>query len=117
VTTHPSGSLAVTIGGGIVAASGAALAWASTVSIPVVQAVALGGFLVRLAAIVGLLFALDTLGWFSPLAFGLAVVPFTLILLAYEAQLMMRGTGAELQIPADPAATAASRALAAREGH
>ena len=58
---------------------------------------------------------LDTLDWFSPLAFGLAVVPFTMLLLAYEAQLMLRGTGTELQIPADPAAVAAARELAARE--
>jgi hypothetical protein len=95
--------------------SGYLLAWASTVSINVVQGVALGGFFVRLGVIVGVMFGLNTLAWFSPIAFGLAVVPFTMLLLAYEAQLMLRGTGTELQIPADPAAIAAARELAARE--
>lgn len=97
------------------AAHGLSLAWASTVSVTAVHAVALGGFVVRLAVIVGVLFALNTLAWFSPLAFGLALVPATLLLLGYEARLMLRGVGAALQIPADPAAIRAERALAARE--
>lgn len=97
------------------AAHGLSLAWASTVSIPAVMAVALGGFVVRLGVIVGAMFALNTLGWFSPLAFGLAVVPATLLLLVYEARLAVRGVGGSLEIPADPAAVRAARALAARE--
>jgi len=99
------------------AAHGLSLAWASTVSVAAVHAVALGGFVVRLAVIVGVLFALNTFAWFSPLAFGLALVPATLLLLAYEARLMLRGVGAALQIPADPAAARAERALAAREAN
>jgi ATP synthase protein I len=97
------------------AAHGTSLAWASTISVAAVQAVALGGFVVRLGAIIGVLFALNTLGWFSPLAFGLAVVPATLLLLAYEARLAIGGLGADLQIPADRAAIRAGEALAARE--
>ena len=94
---------------------GVSLAWASTISIPVVFAVALGGFFFRLAIIVAAMFALNTLDWFSPVAFGLAVVPATLLLLAYEAQLVSRGLGGTLEIPADPAAARAHAELAARE--
>lgn len=91
------------------------LSWASSVSISAVHAVALGGVVVRLGAIVGLMFALNTTGWFSPLAFGIAVVPGTLALLAYEAKLTIGGLGATLQVPADPVAAQAAQALAARE--
>ena len=97
------------------AAHGWSLAWAATVSIPTVHAVALGGFALRLAVVVAVMFALNTLDWFSPLAFGLAVVPATLLLLVYEARLAIRGLGGLLQIPADPAAVRASETLAARE--
>jgi hypothetical protein len=94
---------------------GLSLAWASGVSVTAVHLVALVGVLVRLGAIVGLMFALDALAWFSPLAFGLAVVPGTLALLAYEARLALGGLGGALQIPADPAAARAAERLAARE--
>jgi hypothetical protein len=94
---------------------GASLAWASTISISAVFAVALGGFFFRLAIVVAAMFALNTLDWFSPVAFGLAVVPATLLLLAYEAQLVSRGLGGTLEIPADPAAARAHAELAARE--
>jgi len=97
------------------AAHGLSLAWASTISIPAVHAVALGGFALRLAVVVAVMFALNTLDWFSPLAFGLAVVPATLLLLVYEARLAIRGLGSSLQIPADPAAVRAAETLAARE--
>ena len=97
------------------AAHGLSLAWASTISIPTVHAVALGGFALRLAVVVVAMFALNALDWFSPLAFGLAVVPATLLLLVYEARLAIRGLGGSLQIPADPAAVRAAENLAARE--
>ncbi len=96
-------------------AHGASLAWASTVSIGAVMAVALGGFIVRLGLIVGAMFALNTLSWFSPTAFGLTVMPATMLLLAFEARLVTRGLGTALQIPADPAAMRAGVAMAARE--
>jgi hypothetical protein len=97
------------------AAHGWSLAWASTVSVGTVMGVALGGFALRLGIIVAAMFALNTLSWFSPVAFALAVVPATFLLLAYEAQLVSRGVGASLQIPADPAAARAGETLAARE--
>ena len=97
------------------AAHGWSLAWASTISVGTVMGVALGGFALRLGIIVAAMFALNTLSWFSPVAFGLAVVPATLLLLVYEAQLVSRGVGASLEIPADPAAARAGEAYAARE--
>jgi hypothetical protein len=97
------------------AVHGLSLAWASGISISAVHAVALGGVVVRLGVILGLLFLLDATAWFSPLAFGLAVVPGTLALLAYEAKLALGGMGGALQIPADPAAARAAEQLAARE--
>jgi len=97
------------------AAHGWSLAWASRISIVLVQAVALGGFVVRMGVILGVLFALDTLSWFSPLAFGLAVVPGTLALLVFETRLALRGMGGQLQIPADLAAVRARERLASRE--
>lgn len=95
-------------------AHGLSLAWASTVSPAAVMGTALGGFIVRLGIIVGVMVALDTLPWFSPLAFGLAVMPATLLLLGYEARLVAGGVGAQLEVPADPAATT-SLVPAARE--
>ncbi len=112
VASGPGAGASAAIGIAIVYANfavhGTSLAWASTISITAVHATAL---------IVGLMYALNTLAWFSPLAFGLAVVPGTLALLVYEARLTMRGLGATLQIPADPAAVRAAEALAARETH
>ncbi len=98
------------------AAHGWSLAWASRISIALVQGVALGGFVLRMAVVVGLLFALHALAWFSPVAFALAVVPGTIALLVFEARLALGGLGGTLQIPADPAAVRAAEALAAREG-
>lgn len=97
------------------AANGLSLAWASTISVVAVQAVAFGGFIVRLAVIIAAMVALNTLGWFSPVAFGLAVIPATMLLLAFEARLAIRGLGGSLQIPADASAARAGAALAARE--
>lgn len=92
------------------AAHGLSLAWASRISLAAVHAVAVGGFVVRLGALVGALFALSGLDWFSPLAFALTVVPATMLLLGYEAWHALRGVGAELEIPADPAAARAASA-------
>jgi ATP synthase protein I len=64
------------------------LAWAARISLTVLYAVALGGFILRLAAIVGILFALDLLTFFSPLAFTVAVIPATVLLIAFEMRLL-----------------------------
>lgn len=110
-----SAGLGVAIVAANFAVHGLSLAWASTISIPTVFAVALGGFVMRLGVIVAVMFALDLLAWFSPLAFGLAVVPATLLLLVLEARLVSRGLGGGLEIPADPAAARAGAVMAARE--
>lgn len=98
------------------AAHGLSLAWASRISVTAVHAVALGGVVLRLGVIVGMLFALDATAWFSPLAFLLAVVPATLLLLTFETNLVLgRRLGTGLDIPPDPAAVRAGERLAARE--
>ena len=111
-----SAGLAIAVVGLNFAAHGLSLAWAAGVSITAVQVVALGGFVVRMGVIVGLLFALDRLAWFSPLVFGLAAVAATVALLVYEARLALGGLGETLDIPPDRAATAAAERLKLREG-
>jgi hypothetical protein len=97
------------------AAHGLSLAWASRVSIPVLQGVALGGFVVRMGVIVVALVLLDRTAFFSPAIFGVVVVAGTLALLGYEARLVAGRLGGQLQIPPDPAAAAAGERLRARE--
>ncbi|MGH2676565.1 MAG: hypothetical protein ACRDKA_08075 [Actinomycetota bacterium] len=97
------------------AAHGLSLSWAATISIPVLQAVALGGFVVRMAVFVGALFALDRAPFFRPAIFAVAAVASILSLLVYETRLAVRGLGAGLRIPPDPAAAAAAERLRARE--
>jgi hypothetical protein len=115
----PSAAWSAALGVALVAlnfaAHGLSLAWASTISVSTVFAVALGGFVVRLGILVAAMFALNTIESFSPVAFALAVVPATVLLLAYEARLVSRGLGATLEIPAEPAAARAGSSLAARE--
>jgi hypothetical protein len=65
-------------------ASGLSLAWAAHVSPIAVYAVGLGGFALRLMVFFGILAALDTVSWFSPLSFTLAFMPATIALLVYE---------------------------------
>jgi hypothetical protein len=113
------GALSATIGVVVVvanfAAHGLSLAWASRISIPALQGVALGGFVVRMGVIVGALFLLDRASFFSPTVFGVVVVIATFVLLGYEAKLVAGRLGGQLQIPPDPAALAAGERLRARE--
>jgi hypothetical protein len=81
------------------AAHGMSLAWAARISLNVFAATAMGGFVLRLAAVVAVLVWLIRFDWFSPLAFGLAVVPATASLLAFEIRLLARGLGRELILP------------------
>jgi hypothetical protein len=115
----PAAGASATIGAVVVlgnfAAHGWSLAWASRISVALVQGVALGGFVVRMGVVLGLMFALNALPWFSPVAFGAAVVPGTIALLVLETRLALRGLGGALQIPADDAAVRAAERLAARE--
>jgi hypothetical protein len=65
-------------------AHGLSLAWAARISLVVLFAVGMGGFVVRLGVIVAIMFGLNQLGWFSPRAFAAAVVPGTIVLLVFE---------------------------------
>jgi drug/metabolite transporter (DMT)-like permease len=69
-------------------AYGRSLAWAARISPTMMFAVAMGGYVLRLALVVVVLLLLDRLAFFSPLAFGLAVLPSTLFVLAYELRLL-----------------------------
>jgi hypothetical protein len=79
--------------------NGLSLARAARISLVALHAVAMVGFVVRMGAILALMFLLNGFAFFSPLAFGLAVVPATLLLLAFEMKLLAGGLGTELQIP------------------
>jgi hypothetical protein len=97
------------------AAHGWSLAWAARISVTVLQIVALAGFVVRIGIVVALLFALDRLDFFSPLVFLLTVVAGTISLLVYEARLVARGLGGQLEIPPHPVMVRAAAKLAERE--
>jgi hypothetical protein len=75
---------------------GLSLARAARISLTALYGVALGGFVVRLGVIVALMFLLNRFEWFSALSFGLAVVPATVLLLAYEMKLLAAGLGSDL---------------------
>ncbi|HEY3211206.1 MAG TPA: hypothetical protein VGL18_15740 [Actinomycetota bacterium] len=81
------------------AANALLLSQAARISLTAYSAAVMGGFVLRLGVIVAIMFALNRLSWFSPLAFGLAVVPATILLLTYEMRLIAGGLGQELQIP------------------
>ncbi len=64
------------------------LAYAARISLVVLYAVALGGFIVRLMIFVVVIVALRQLDWFSTVAFIAAFVPATIALLALEIRLL-----------------------------
>jgi hypothetical protein len=86
-------------------AHGVSLAWAARRSLTALAAVAMGGFIVRLGAIVAVMFFLNRLSFFSPLVFGLTVVPATILLLIFEMKLLAGGLGSELRLPQKGAMT------------
>ncbi len=69
-------------------AHGLSMAWAARISPTLMMAVGLGGFGVRFGVLVGIMVLLNTLPWFSPVAFAAAVVPATVLLLAFEGKLI-----------------------------
>lgn len=77
-------------------AHGWSLAWAARISPVVLYAVALGGFIVRLGAIVAIIFGLERLPWFSIEWFLAALVPTTLALLAIEMKVLSGRLQADL---------------------
>ena len=110
-----SGLIAVAVVVANFAAHGLSLAWAAGVSIAAVHTVALGGFVLRMGVIVGLLFALDSTTFFSPVIFGVTAAVGTVALLVYEARLVGRGLGGQLDLPPDPAAVRAREVLRMKE--
>jgi|GEM_PF-719036 hypothetical protein len=85
-------------------AHGLSVARAARVSITALAAVAVAGVFVRLAAIVAIMAILkNSVASFSVLAFALAVIPATLVLLVFEMRLLANGLGSQLQIPPSPA--------------
>lgn len=84
-------------------AHGLSLAWAARISPTAVVGVGLGGFGVRLGAILVALVLLDRLSWFSPVAFAAALVPATILLLVFEAKVLSGRLQADLwRFPAGP---------------
>jgi len=67
-------------------AAALSVAWAARISPPILFAVAMGGFVVRLLVYTIALVLLNTLSWFSPLAFALTLVPTVIALLVVEAR-------------------------------
>ena len=72
------------------------VAWAARISPTILAIVALGGYLVRLIVYTLVLVGLNTLAWFSPLAFTLALMPTVIALLIYEARLLSGRLQADL---------------------
>ena len=62
------------------------VAWGARISPAILYAVAMGGFVIRLMIYTIALVLLNTLSWFSPLAFALALVPTVIALLVVEAK-------------------------------
>jgi hypothetical protein len=91
----------------IVYANVAANAWvvstAARISVTAMFAAVMGGFVVRMAIILAVMFWLNTFAFFSPVAFALAVVPATILLLVYEMKLIAGPLGQQWKIPAGPA--------------
>jgi hypothetical protein len=76
------------------------LSGAAKISLTAYSAAVMGGFVVRLGVIVAFMFLLNRFAFFSPLAFGLAVVPATILLLGYEMKLVASGIGRDLTLSA-----------------
>ena len=83
-----SAAIAVAIVSANFVAFALSVAWAAAVSPTILAIVALGGYLVRLLVFTLVLVGLNTLAWFSPLAFICALMPAVIALLVYEAKIM-----------------------------
>jgi hypothetical protein len=102
----PGAAASAGIGVGLVVANFVAyaysLTYAARISLVVLYAVALGGFIVRLGVFVVILVALRQLEWFSTVAFIAAFVPATVALLVLEIKLLGGRLQADLwTIPAE----------------
>jgi len=77
-------------------AYGLSLAYAARISLTVLFAVGLGGFIVRLGIVVAIILGLEQLAWFSVVAFVAALVPTTIALLVFEIKVLSGRMQAEL---------------------
>jgi hypothetical protein len=93
-------------------AYGLSLAWAARISPTMLFAVALGGYLLRLAMVVLIMVGLNTLEWFSPVAFIAAVIPATVALLGFEMKVMSGRMQADLWAFPSAEGTTAPRRVA-----
>jgi ATP synthase protein I len=91
-----SAAIGVAVVAANLVASALATAWAARISPVMLYAVALGGFFVRMVALVAVLLILDPTAWFSPVAFALSVVPTTIVLLTFEAKVLSGRAQADL---------------------
>jgi ATP synthase protein I len=83
-----SAAIAVAIVAANFMAFALSIAWAARISPTMLAIVALGGYLGRLIIFTMVLVGLNTLAWFSPLAFVLALMPAVIALLVYEAKIL-----------------------------
>jgi hypothetical protein len=83
-----SAAIAVAIVAANFVAFALSIAWAAAVSPTMLAIVALGGYLMRLIIFTMVLVGLNTLAWFSPLAFVCALMPAVIALLVYEAKIL-----------------------------
>lgn len=72
------------------------VAWAADISPSMIAIVTLGGYVVRLLIFTLILVGLNTLAWFSPVAFVLALVPSVIALLIVEARILSGRMQADL---------------------
>jgi hypothetical protein len=94
-------------------AHGLSMGWAARISPMALFAVGLGGYFVRLVALVLIMVGLNTLAWFSPVAFLAAVVPTTVLLLGFEMKQLSGRMQADLwRFPADGAPSEPTRGVA-----
>jgi hypothetical protein len=106
ILAGPAAAVSAAIGAALVFANfvayASSLAYAARISLVVLFAVGLGGFIVRLGLFVVILVALRQLAWFSTVAFVAAFVPATIVLLVAEIRLLGGRMQADLwTIPAD----------------
>ena len=95
------------------AAHGLSMAWAGRISPTMLFAVGLGGYFIRLVMVLLIMVGLNTLAWFSPVAFLVAVVPTTVLLLGYEMKQLSGRMQADLwRFPADSASSNPTREAA-----
>ncbi len=105
VVSGPLQAVAALSGAALVTVSffayASALGWARRISPTAVQAVALGGWLVRVALIFGALFAWSTVEE-GAAAFGLTAIAVALAIAVYEAKLVLGGLYSPSSDPRSP---------------